>query len=144
MTAEFGADYLVLLRAIQDRLIPRDGVMPSGGEGEAPTIVVERSATSGADRLALVEVLEAVAAAATVPFAQLQDGARDALLRDVERRHSAAFTALVRQTYLAYYTQASVQAAIGSGPPQPAGFALEAFDSSLLDRVRRTAKPWRE
>jgi hypothetical protein len=79
-------------------------------------------------------------------FLSLGPEGRDAVLRAVEAAHPGPFRALLRETYIAYYTHPAVLAAVGypSPAPQPAGFPLAGFDETLLAGVRQRGKRWRD
>ena len=79
-------------------------------------------------------------------FGELDDDARDQVLRAVESESPAFFDELVRLTYVGYYSQPRVAAALGleARPPQPLGFELEQADLSSLDNVRQRGPVYRE
>ncbi len=148
------ADELSLLRAVQDRLVPGDGQMPpahaTGAANAVDTYLAERANL----RAPILGVLRAItiATAAHDPahagFAHLDGDVQDEILHDVETSEPDWFDCLLVQTYTGYYTDRSVQAEIGvPSPLQPAGYASmmqPTFDPQRLDRVRATARPWRD
>ena len=144
---------LATLSAIQDHLIPADGALPAAGAAGAARrvdgLVAERPEW-GPDLLAALEGVEAAARASKrAPgggFLSLDAAGRDAALRRVEGEQPHLFRRLLRLTYSAYYTDFEVLAAAGyaAEPPLPRGYALDPFDESRLDPVRRRGKLWRD
>jgi hypothetical protein len=66
-----------------------------------------------------------------------------ALIRQMLDELTAAFV------YRAYYTAPAVLAVISAAtgyrhPPQPAGYALPAFDETILEKVKRDPPSWRD
>jgi hypothetical protein len=148
---------LTLLGAIQDRLVPPTADVPGagalGGAERVDDYLVERPTL----RPALLGILQAVEAEAALrmgsesagdqpAFLDLSPEQRDGVLRVVEVSAPTEFRALVRQTYNAYYTHPVVQAAVGntSPAPQPAGYLVERFDETRLDRVKAAGRRWRD
>lgn len=116
--------------ALFDTLLPGDGNFPPA------------SATSLAARLAVHDRF-----AATVPpilarlahgFGDLPATARIEMLQAVELADPSAFAALLKGAYSLYYTHPLAAAAIEhttglvARPPQPKGYALKAFDPTLV------------
>lgn len=145
------AGELSLLRLVQDRLLPGDGVMPAasatGAAGAVDRYLAERPELRAEVLDSLVAIRVAAAARQRAGFAALDETERDEVLRDVERRSPASFDALLVQTYTGYYSDAGVQRLLGLvSPLQPSGYPemmSERFDEGRLDRVRATAKNWR-
>jgi hypothetical protein len=158
------ASQLALLRAAQDRLVPPEGDLPGAGEAGGAERVDGYLAARPALRPALLAALGAIEAEAErlldqgprppehpggregPGFLALGPEGRDAVLQAVEAARPGPFRALLRHTYIAYYTHPPVLAAVGdpSPAPQPAGFPLAGFDESLLARVRQRGKRWRD
>ncbi|HAH15597.1 MAG: gluconate 2-dehydrogenase subunit 3 family protein [Proteobacteria bacterium] len=148
------ADELSLLRSVQDRLVPGDGQMPpahaTGAAIAVDTYLAERTEL----RAPILGVLRAISIATAVHdpahagFAHLDGDVQDEILHKVEASEPEWFDCLLVQTYTGYYTDPTVQAVIGvPSPLQPAGYASmmqPTFDERRLDRVRATARPWRE
>ena len=146
MTQVFTPSHAVLLRLVLNRLVPADGVFPAAGDlGLVEHLDRAGGAAPGSRRLLLeglrrIEIL----AGQSGGFATLPGEKQDAVLRDVEKRHPAAFETLLQQTYSAYYSHPTVVRLLGvEGPPQPRGFSLEAFDSGLTENVRRRPPSYR-
>jgi hypothetical protein len=138
-----------LLVAVLNVLIPPRDDLPGAGDLGAGGFIERAMAAAPAlcrlvlDALAAVE--GATARRAGAAFAALDPDQQEAILRQVERSAPALFAGLLNQTYRGYYTDPRVQAAVGfaSGPPQPRGHDLPAFDPALLERQRQRAPFWR-
>jgi hypothetical protein len=158
--ANLSAEQLALLEAIQNRLIPAGDGMPGAGDvGCAASIDRYLSERPGMRRpvIAALHAVEAAAAKQTddaiqddsgtthVAFLHLADSTRDEVLRAVETAEPELFATLLRQTYVAYYTNPVVLQVLGWKPPQPDGFAIPPpFDESLLENVKQRGKLWRD
>ena len=83
-------------------------------------------------------------------FAGLAPEEQVAALQAIEAAAPAAFAALVKAAYTAYYQDQRVLAAIeratgyAARPPQPLGYELEPFDPALLEVVRNRPPHYRE
>ena len=151
-----------LLIRVLDRVVPAGGGLPGAGElgvaefvesaaGSAPR-QNRHSRESGnlsptrllVDGLKLIEVT--AGRRGSEAFGQLDDDARDEVLREVESASPAFFDELVRLTYVGYYSQPRVAAALGleARPPQPLGFDMQQGDLSLVDNVRKRGPVYRE
>ena len=151
-----------LLTQVLDRIVPADGGLPGAGElgvaefvestaGSAPE--QDRHSREGGnpsatrqlvDGLKLIEVT--CGRHGSEAFGVLDAAARDRVLRTVESESPAFFDELVRLTYVGYYSQPRVAAALGleARPPQPLGFDMRQTDLSLLDNVRKRGPVYRE
>lgn len=136
------------LRAVLNRVIPPNDALPGAGDLVRSTLesdvasvpTLRRAFLDGLRRLNL-----AAWASQDRSFADLDPAPQDALLRQAELDDAAFFDLLVRQTYVAYYADPRVVAALGQLPsPQPRGYTLPPFDPSLLDRVRERGRIWRK
>ena len=140
-------DQLRLATAVLDELIPADADRPGAGEIGGAQQLDAILADQPEIRRPVLEALRAIAIAAGARgFAALEPGARPEVLRTVEAAQPDAFTALVTQTYNAYYTSTNVRRAMGFTPenPQPDGFSQpRPFDPDLLDGVRSRNRTWR-
>ena len=142
---------LALLEAVQEVLLPGDDEMPPASRTGAARAVDAYLAERQALRAPILDALVAVRIAAARrggAFEDLDEATRVAILQEVEASEPAAFDALLVQSYTGYYTDAGVQGALGvPSPLMPTGFprATEGnLDPARLDRVRATARPWRE
>ena len=95
------------------------------------------------DGLKLIEVTSG--RSGSEAFGELDDDARDEVLGDVESTSPGFFDELVRLTYVGYYSQPRVAAALGleARPPQPLGFDMQQGDLSLVENVRRRGPVYR-
>jgi hypothetical protein len=159
------AAQIVILAAIQDRLIPPEGDLPGAGAAGAArrvdVLVAERPEWR-ADLLSALDAVEGAARDALVArgarealpgrqppaggFLDLDPAARDAALRRVEGEQPYLFRRLLLLTYSAYYTDFEVLFAAGyaAEPPLPRGYPLDPFDATRLDPVRRRGRRWRD
>ena len=146
---------LHFLTAIQDRLIPRERDMPGAGElGGAQVVAgylperpaLHRDITAALGAIETKSSGHASAGSGTASFERLEDGEKDAVLRQVEAEMPREFEVLWKQTYNSYYTNEAIQQKLGAGalPPQPHGYAMSAFDESRLDAVKKRGKLWRD
>ncbi len=146
-TADFSEHELHVLTAVLDQLIPRgsDGRLPAAGQ------------------LGLARALDASLRKMPDLKAMIAQGLTelDGIARD---RKGAGFTALTSddqvqllneqgfvfplmlQTYIAYYQDPRVIAALGmeARPPHPKGYEMPPNDLSLLEAVRRRPKGYRD
>jgi gluconate 2-dehydrogenase subunit 3-like protein len=131
-----------LLTLVLDRLVPADGAFPAAGAlGVAEHVAVAVARTPAARRRFL-EGITAIGLAAEARggrgFAALSGEERDAVLREIESSRPEFFDELLVAAYGGYYSHPAVARLLGVvSPPQPRGYVLEAFDSSLLERVRQ-------
>ena len=139
-----------LLAAVLNRIIPAEGNAPGAGNvGAGEAIEADIAASPEERRLFLDGVSEVDLVAWRTRdrgFLDLEEGARDEVLRAVEAENPSFFSFLVTRTYRAYYTNPVVLAALGieSRPPQPLGHSLPAFDPSLLARARERGPVYRK
>ena len=151
-----------LLTQVLDRIVPAGGGLPGAGElGVAEFVESASGSVSGQDRRPreggnpsatrlLVDGLNQIEVTAvrraSRDFADLDGDAQDEVLREVESDSSEFFAELVRLTYVGYYSQPRIVAALGleARPPQPLGFDLEQADLSPLDNVRKRGPVYRE
>lgn len=146
-----GPEDLDLLAAILETLLPGDGVMPPASNTGAARAVDGYLAERTALRAPILDALTAVRIAAHASggdFGALPEARRIAALEAVEGAHPHVFDALLVQAYTGYYTDPGVQARLGvPSPLMPIGHPRSTsgtIDPARLDRVRATAKRWRE
>ena len=151
-----------LLTRVLDRIVPSGDGLPGAGElgvaefvegaaGSAPR-QNRHSRESGnlsptrllVDGLKLIEVTSG--RSGSEAYGELDDDARDEVLRDVESTSPEFFDELVRLTYVGYYSQPRVAAALGleARPPQPLGFDMQQGDLSLVDNVTKRGPIYRD
>jgi hypothetical protein len=147
-----------LLAAVQDRLIPREGEFPGAGEAGGVSVLDSYLLARLELRRPIFAALRAIEEAAEQLFGHQYPAAeqlflaltgeqQDVVLRAAEAAQPTFFRELVRQTYNTYYTNPRIHALLGegSGPPQPHGYpSPPPLDESLLERVKRRGKLWRE
>ena len=151
-----------LLTQVLDRIVPAGDGLPGAGEcGVADFVESASGSKQGQDRRPrgggnpsatrlLVDGLKLIEMnaehRASGAFAVLDGDAQDEVLRAVESESPEFFDELVRLTYVGYYSQPRIVAALGleARPPQPLGFELEQADLSPLDNVRKRGPVYRE
>jgi hypothetical protein len=145
------ADDLDLLAAVLETLLPGDGEMPPASKTGAALAIDGYLTERPALRAPILHVLVAIRIAAQAhqgEFGAATEAARVATLEAVETSHPHAFDTLLVQAYTGYYSDPDVQARLGvPSPLMPVGHPRSTagtLDPARLDRVRSTAKPWRE
>ena len=138
-----------LLTRVLDRIVPAGDGLPGAGElGVAEFVESAVLFSPGQTRL-LVDGLKLIEVTSgrsgSEAFGELDDDARDEVLGDVESTSPGFFDELVRLTYVGYYSQPRVAAALGleARPPQPLGFDMQQGDLSLVENVRRRGPVYR-
>jgi hypothetical protein len=143
MSEELEPAELAILRALLDRFIPPvDGLSGAGSMGLAEVVV---AMAKGHRRYedAIGGVLQALAQ--VEGFSSLDGGRQDSAIRNVEHARRRPFELLIELVYIAYYSRPDVHARIGwrTGPLQPMGFELPAFDEAVISKARERAPFWR-
>jgi hypothetical protein len=83
-------------------------------------------------------------------FYTLSRDSQTTYLSTVEKEQPAAFQAVLKAAYSAYYTDQTVRQILETEtgyearPPQPHGYELQSFDEELLEPVREKGPMWRE
>ena len=151
-----------LLTHVLDRIVPAGDGLP--GAGEVGVAAFVESAVCSAPRQnrhsreggnpsrtrQMVDGLKEIELTAgqrgSGAFADLDGDAKDEVLRAVESESPEFFDELVRLTYVGYYSQPGIAAALGieARPPQPLGFDMRQGDLSLLDNVRKRGPVYRK
>lgn len=146
-----GADDLDLLAAVLETILPGDSDMPPASKTDAARAIDGYLTERPTLRAPILDALVAIRIAAHAhggEFGGLAEAERVATLEAVEASHPHAFDTLLVQAYTGYYTDPDVQARLGvPSPLMPVGYPRSTagtLDPARLDRVRATAKPWRE
>lgn len=131
------------LRALLDRLIPPVDGLPGAGSMGLADVVVGMAKGHHRYEDAVVEVLQALGSVDR--FATLDGAEQDSVIRGIEHALRRHFEWLIELAYTAYYARPEVHSRIGwrSGPLQPLGFELPAFDEAVIEKARRRAPFWR-
>ena len=129
------------LHALLDTLLPGTHGFPPASQTAVPVHIAKADNQAELPRRAL--------AALDPDFCRLGPVERVAAVARLESALGMTFQALVAAVYSAYYTDATVLAAMArttgyQHPPQPSGYALPAFDATVLDTVRQAAPSWRD
>ena len=143
-----------LLRALLDRLVPAsaDGRVPAAGAlGTAGHLADRASADPSLAALFRHTLARAAALAEArgADFDALDAASRDDVVKALERDAPEAFAALVRHTYMGYYSRADVRSLFGLSPrpTQPEGYVVPDDDAgemaALLAPVRARGRRYR-
>ena len=142
------ADRLVL-SAVMDLIVPAVDELPGAGEmglGKAAEELADEEPKYGMSLQRVVEALSLEPSArAEGGFAALDDEQRIAALRVLEANMPAYFDDFVDLVYIVYYSDERVHKRIGwrSGPLQPLGWEIPAWDPSVLETVSKRKPFWR-
>ena len=133
------------LAGVLDEIVPpsADGRLPGAGAlGLAGPVEASVQRTPGA----VPNLARALDALAAEGFAALAGAERTRALEDFAARNPGFVPSLLAPTYLRYYQEPRVYAALGlePRPPHPRGHVLEPGDLSGLEAVRRRGKLYRE
>jgi len=137
------------LQDVVGRIIPGEDGFPSAGDlGVASYVqeVVERSPGLTPLFLEGLAHIEAVARGTeNASFDGLADGAKDKVLKRVERDRSKFFSELVRHTYNGYYTNPAIFHLLGyvGDPLRPPGYDAAPLNPRLLSQVRKRGPIYR-
>ena len=148
----FSEDQQRALRCVLDQIIPpsADAKMPGAGEIGLVAYIeqaLQKTPDLGpmiAEGLAAADGLAAGRGAQD--FASLPEAQRSQVLEELSTTHPGFLPTLTFHTYVGYYQQPRIAAALGmeAHPPYPKGFPMEAGDLSLLDEVKKRPKMFRE
>ncbi|MBM3503180.1 MAG: hypothetical protein FJX65_04835 [Alphaproteobacteria bacterium] len=122
-------------------LLPGDDGWPSASVLNLTSDVTAFLERDAAQLTAVAKILTALPG----EFDTAQGPQRDAMLAACERENTAAFQALVTAAYAAYYTHATVLAAIerftglSVHPPQPDGYTFSPFPTDRLKQMAARA-----
>lgn len=143
-----------LLTAVLNRLIPanQDKAIPAAGEAGI-TASLGGLAASDVETARLfaqgLKRAEALASDAGGAFASLDAVGQVAVMRQLEDAEPAFFAALIRHTYMAYYSRADIRALLGlsANPVHPDGYDVPRetpdFMAELTAPVRRRGQVYR-
>ena len=136
------ADQLELLHRLLDEIIPgsEERNIPSAGSVPVAEYLAERSAdVDGLGGLLTrgLEVAHTLAAAGASAFIDWTPEDRRDWAVDLERLEPTFFAALVRYTYMSYYTHPDLPPRIGLSkrPPHPYGYEVPPDSPDDLDRL---------
>jgi len=140
------------LDAVLDEIVPpsRDGKLPGAGALGMASFVARAIDATPLLRAVVEPGLAALDASArqrgAADFAALARAERTDVLREVAAAHPAFAPSLASQTYLVYYRQPEVLAALGlePRPPFPLGHTMEPDDLELLEAVRERGRRYRD
>jgi hypothetical protein len=137
-----------LLTSVLNRIIPAEGQFPGAGDlGLADFVEQAMKGDAKLSRLfieGLTQIEITAARLADQEFAEIPDGTKDVVLKDVEIRNSVFFEVLVRQCYNGYYTSPQIFPLIGYYRIPPEDYQHLPFDETLLEPQRNRAPFWRQ
>jgi hypothetical protein len=138
------------VRAVIDEIIPAGDGMPSASEAGGLEYLERVSARESEFAAEMERALEALERLSERRFhmtlAQLPSPRRVEILTALERQSPAEFAKLRDHVYESYYTQPRIWKLIGYRfyPTDQPGPSMKPFDESVLAKVRRTPKLYRE
>ena len=149
---DFTAEQEDVLRALLDEVIPPspDGRLPGAGAldliGHVARTVRQTPMLAPVVEYGLSAIAELAGTRSPDGWAGLSRAARSALLAEFAAGDQLFMPALLFLAYSGYYQHPRVVEALGleARPPHPKGYAMEAFDTTLLDAVRRRGKIYRD
>ena len=143
------ADRLVL-SAVMDLIVPAVDELPGAGEMGLAEAAEELAGKESKYGVSLGRVMEALSlepsARAEGGFAALDEEQRIAALQVLEANMPGYFDDFVDLVYIVYYSDERVHKRIGwrSGPLQPLGWEMPAWDPSVLETVSKRKPFWRK
>jgi hypothetical protein len=150
--AAFTAEQEDILCALLDEVIPpsSDGRLPGAGGldliGHVARTVQQTPMLAPVVQYGLSAIAELAGTRGPDGWAGLARAERSALLAEFAAGDQLFMPALLFLAYSGYYQHPRVVEALGleARPPHPKGYAMEAFDTTLLDAVRRRGKIYRD
>ena len=151
----WSADEKALLNGILDEIIPAsdDGRIPSAGSLRVADFI----ATKAREILGLADLLKRGLRTAQAfleskgdTFEALYPADRLALVKNLERRQPDFFAALIRYTYMGYYTDPTVPPHFGlsAKPPHPYGYEIPDESpeelTALVEPVKRRGRSYQK
>ena len=139
-----------LMAAILDGIIPREGDFPGAGELGVADHIDETVAGSKDLKRLFAEGLKSVVSMSHKEygrdFGSLSADERVHVLEHIESDQPAFFEELIHHAYAGYYINPEVLRVKGLqlSPPMPKGYALEPFDLSLLESVKKRGQVYRD
>jgi hypothetical protein len=148
----FTAEQEDILRALLDEVIPpsSDGRLPGAGgldlAGHVARTVRQTPMLAPVVQYGLSAIAELAGTRSPDGWAGLARAERSALIAEFTAGDQLFMPALLFLAYSGYYQHPRVVEALGleARPPHPKGYAMEAFDTTLLDAVRRRGKIYRD
>ena len=128
------AEIAAMLKDLVDVLLPGDGRFPPASDAGTHGLVADRLVAQVGET-ALDDLAQTVADCGG-PLTPLGPAERQAVVRRMEETHPEQFETLRMVSYLSYYESPAVVRAVRSlghaynDAPQPAGYAMAAFDES--------------
>ena len=140
----------LVLSAVMDLIVPAVDDLPGAGEMGLASAAEDLAGKSPEYGKALWRIVDALSlepsARAEGGFAALDDDQRLNALRVLESSMPKYFDKFVDLVYIVYYSDERVHKRIGwrSGPLQPLGWEMPAWDPSVLETVSKRAPFWRK
>lgn len=143
------ADRMVL-SAVMDLIVPAVDELPGAGGMGLADAAEELAGKEQRYGISLERVMQALSlepsARVEGGFAALDDEQRIAALKMLEANMPGYFDDFVDMVYIVYYSDERVHKRIGwrSGPLQPLGWDIPAWDPSVLETVSKRKPFWRK
>ena len=140
----------LVLDAVMDLIVPAVDDLPSAGEMELADEAQDLAASLPTYGEALRRIMDALALEPSVRveggFAALDEEQRMSAIKVLEANMPKYFDKFVDLIYIVYYSDERVQQRIGwrSGPLQPLGWELPAWDPSILEKTSKREPFWRK
>ena len=149
---EFSSEEQHTLSAVLDEIIPpsRERGMPGAGEIGLVAAIGTAARTNPALRASVAQCVarldELARERGADRFAAAAPAQRAALFQSFAAEEAGFIPSLAFALYTNYYQHPRVLEALGleARPPFPKGHAMEPFDESLLDGVRRRSRMYRD
>lgn len=130
----------VQLCALLDHIIPGADDFPAASATSAARRIAADQNWNGSVRRCLEALPD---------LSNFETSQAGASLNRLEQQEPELFNAMLAAVYGAYYSDSSVLAVIADKtgyrqPPQPFGYALPAFDESILATARNNPQGWRD
>ena len=143
-------DEFLLFASVMDIIIPSIDDVPGAGEMGLAKEAEELAARIPEYGESLHRILEALSLEPSVRveggFAALDEEQRMSAIEVLEVNMPKYFDKFVDLIYIVYYSDERVHERIGwrSGPLQPLGWELPAWDPAILDKVSKREPFWRK
>ena len=140
----------VLLANVMDHLIPPVDDLPGAGSMRLGDEIEKKAQSIPRLRSSLLRVLDALSldlsSHAAGGYSALDSDRQDVALRAIEQSLPDDFSIFLDFVYTVYYTERTVHSRIGwhGRPPQPDGYEMKAFDSSVLSKIAHREPFWRK
>lgn len=144
---QWSENQLILLNSLLDEIIPAsdDGRIPSAGTLNVAGFISEQTTqVSGLNELLTLglETTQSQLEQRAATFDALTQKDRTALMKNLEKQEPDFFTALVKYTYMGYYTDPRIPPLFGLSekPPHPYGYSVPDESSAEIEALVEPVK----